>query len=542
MWGWFGIGRTTEPTRHRGRLDWVVALSRGHTAAMVIGGLVMYLAAVSIAHGAPRLGVSLRAPTTAPANRRVALTPRVRLTRGTRVIRFRLSLGDGSTIRGAMPPRTLTHVYRRSGRFVIVFSVRDSRGQNWRTRLVIRILTQSHHSPPQHRHGMTSAPMWVSLPGPVISNNDSVLLIQPEGDVGYVLIGTRTSEDVRIDPRAALPARTALDGPGLLGETGFSETAYVTPPVGGHADGLVAVVLSATTEAIGLQPVVDRDYLIYYDAGDGRLVSAAPITAPSNWPIPIYLPELIGYSEDHLTVYLAGGPMANTEPSGSFLARIAASGGVTASVMASISGILGSTPSDALVDSGSSNCPAVAVFNLLTLQEVSHSPCGWDGVYHTGFFDGTAYTVSGLPAVYSAANGAALTGSGELGPGAYLYSITGPRSSIVVTWHHGFPYSAPAQVLARANWQPVLTVNNTEALTFDVEGVADNDVWVDSGGRQVVINGMTGAELYAGYRVVPLTGGIGWTLVRGPQPVAGRATEYLLRSDGTLLTSLGRAP
>jgi hypothetical protein len=196
-------------------------------------------------------------------------------------------------------------------------------------------------------------------------------------------------------------------------------------------------------------------------------------------------------------------------------------------------------------------CPTVYVVDVATEATVSQTRCLHDidnRDYSNFYFDGSVFAVPNTPTFFLAASGQPLTAAGQLGPDSFDtgtasagFMNPAARSDLTLVQNNGYSY-----FVSTTNWQTVFTA--TPDQVFSAYGIADDDVWVDTShwegvdyvGGRIVIDGHNGHEVAADWNVFPVAGGSGWTLA-STQDVCCES-EYLLRSSGTLLTSLSSVP
>lgn len=411
----------------------------------------------------------------------------------------------------------------------------------------------SHRHPVRRRKRRSRArshlalPAWVTLPGTVQSHSDAALLTAENFDgftAGGFLwaIGTRSGAPVRIDYTQGIPAGTSIEVAGTL----------MTEPVAEHPLGLAVITLLVTFPQNGINPPHTDGYFSVFDAATGaRLVTSDPVSAES---VRGYLLAYLG-GDIRLE---AGGPTIGSDDD---LATVTPAGGVTRTPFPGVEGSPGypgsfvvSEPVAGRVLIGGYNqpmdeCPTIWVLDIATEGVVSQTPCLPDvgEPFEDAYFDGSAIGVPGAAAFLSATGGQ-LTAAGQFGqnpsePEPASFLGPGVRSDLALVQSGGYSY-----FVSTTNWATVFTATPEQA--FMPYGIADDDVWVDTShweaeeyiGGPIVIDGHTGRELASFWKVFPVAGGNGWTLTSENSGDACCASEFLLRSSGTLLASLDSVP
>jgi hypothetical protein len=392
-----------------------------------------------------------------------------------------------------------------------------------------RCVKRRHHQPgPQ-----PASDEWISLPGSVMTYTDDVILTRDsfldsagggENPPVYYLTGTRSGPFISIDGRNGVPSGTDVQGEGQL----------LTPPVPGHPRGLAILVVRVTTPPSGIDPARTQEYFSVFDAASGdHLLTSAPFD-----PNAIeYLP--VAYEGGALRS--AGCGRYSTVDQAGHVSYVPFPGHGTQSGTESCAA---TTPVDGKIliegyDQAPDACPTVYVSDVVTQTTISKSPClrqvsvtsGW-------FFDGSAYGVRDTPVVFSAADGSRLTSDHEFDIDQdQAVFLNGIRSGLTLVYPDSAGYGS-SYFVSSSSWQPVFVATPDQA--FTPYGIADGYAWVDASGGRVVIDARTGSTVAAHWRIYPFAGGAGWTLASESDVCCDR--EYLLRSDGTMLSALDTAP
>ncbi len=400
-----------------------------------------------------------------------------------------------------------------------------------------------HHPPMHRRHRAPSLnPQWITLPGSVVAYNEDAILTEDgyvHGDSGggpiYHLIGTRHGSPITIDDRVGPPKGTLIEGFQTL----------LTPPVAGHPSGLAILLLRVKTPASGINPETGAGYFSVFDAATGtHLLTSAPFSEALLFSMPV------AYVNGDLR--LAGcGNYTTITPAGTvsevpFPAGSPEPGGASCVVSAVVD-------DEILIYSPAESCESVYVSNVVTQAIVSRSPCLRDDDRSTSditpvplpgsgdwFFNGSAYVAPDMPAFSSAATGSPLEPEGEFSLET-SDALGGIRSNVALldSSIQDPRDGAPSYFVSTSSWQPVFTASGAQS--FSAFGIADDDAWVEAAAGRIVIDALTGSTLADSWHVMPEAGGTGWTLA-GESTGACCSSEYLLRSTGTMLASLGTAP
>lgn len=396
-------------------------------------------------------------------------------------------------------------------------------------------------SPPPPPAPQPPAQMWITLPGTVLSYSDVALLTAEDfladTDAGYLwVLGTRSGEPVRIDYTDGVPPGTSIHVAGAL----------LTDPIPGHPLGLAVMTLAVTFPQEGINPPHTVGYFSVFDAASGEHLTTSAPTDPE-----AVSGSLVGYLNGDVRV--AGNDFATIDAAGN-VAHVPFPGQGSSDTATGSFALSPPVAGRVLVggyDQPPGGCPTVYVVDVATEKTLSQTSCLHDiddRSYSNIYFDGSAFAMPNTPAFFLAANGQQLTGAGQLGPDSFTtgtgtaqFLKSGVRSDLTVVQNGGYSY-----FVSTANWGTVFT--STPEQVFTPYGVADDDVWVDTShweaeeyvGGRIVIDAHTGREVAPGWSVFPIAGGAGWTLT-STQDVCCEA-EYLLRSSGTLLTSLSSAP
>ena len=398
------------------------------------------------------------------------------------------------------------------------------------------------HRPKRKRHNTRSSiPRWITLPGSVVAYNEDAILTEDgyvHGDNGggpiYHLVGTRAGLSIAINDAVGLPVGTSAEG--------FQP--FLTQPLPGHPGGLVILPLRVKTPPSGINPETSTGYFSVFDATTGaHLVTSAPFSEAALFNTPV------AYINGDLRLAGCGG-YTTISPAGTVSGVPFPPGSPDTGPSCAASAVV---DNEILVYSPNEGCEAVYVSNVVTQSIVSQSPClpsedrspsDITSVPLPGsgdwFFNGTAYGAQFARGIFSAATGSPLEPEGELALEKFDI-LAGIRSSVVlVDASISDPgVGGPSYFVSTSTWQPVFTA--TSAQRFRAFGLADNDAWVEGAAGRIVINALTGSTVASHWNVLPEAGGAGWTIA-GESTGACCSSEYLLRSKGTMLTSLRTAP
>ncbi len=357
----------------------------------------------------------------------------------------------------------------------------------------------------------------------MLGYNEQVLLTEDtvlQGEFGtippiYHLIGTRSEQSVTINAAEGTPAGTTVSG----------QQALLTAPEAAHPDGLAVFTLRVSTPPSGITPEQSVGYFSVFDAQTGAHVS---LSAPFNveWlqgGLVAYTGGAIRFADCiSFTTITQAGTMTQVPLPGTGGAYIAVPC-VTGHVV----------NNKALIVSSGEACESIYVVDVVTEATLSQSPCiselypklgGW-------MFNGDVYGIPGTPNFFSAATGQPIQGAAKT---EGTNALTGVRSDLVLANSS----NGPSYFLSTSSWQQVFGAPSEDA--FRAYGMADDDVWVEGAAGRVVIDGRTGATLATSWQVAPEAGGTGWTVAYHPDICC--ISEYLLRSNGTMLESNASAP
>jgi hypothetical protein len=385
------------------------------------------------------------------------------------------------------------------------------------------------------------APYWLTLPGTVVAYNEEAILTEDgyvHGDNGggptYHLVGTRTGYPITIDDQTGLPAGTTAEGFEPL----------LTPPIAGHPSGLAILPLRVKTPPIGINPETGAGYFSVFDAATGaHLLTSAAFSEALLFGTPV------AYLNGDLRLAGCGGYVTIT-PAGavSNVAFPPSSSDTGPSCV--VSAVVND---EILVYSPLESCESVYVSNVVTQEIVSRSPCLPADDRTTSdispvplpgsgdwFFNGSAYAAPNAHTFFSAATGSTLEPEDAFSLETSEV-LGGIRSNVaLIDPSIGDPdVGGPSYFVSTSSWQPVFTASSAQR--FRAFGIADDDAWVESAAGRIVISALTGSTLASNWHVMPEAGGAGWTLA-GESTGGCCSSEYLLRSKGTMLASLGTAP
>jgi hypothetical protein len=340
----------------------------------------------------------------------------------------------------------------------------------------------------------------------------------------YYLTGTRAGPFISIDGRAGLPSGTDVQGEGQL----------LTTPAPGHPRGLAILVLRVTTPPSGIDPERTQEYFSVFDGASGdHLLTSAPFDPGAIEYLPV--------AYDGGALRSAGCGRYSSVDEAGHVSYVPFPGHGTQPGTESCAA---TTPVDGKIliagyDQEPDACPTVYVSDVVTQTTISKSPCLRQVDVTTGwFFDGSAYGVRGTPAVFSAADGSQLTSDGEFSIDEHQAVFLGGIRSAVALVYPDSPGYGSSYFIATSSWQPVFVASPDQG--FTPYGIADGYAWVDAAGGRVVIDARTGSTVASDWRIYPFAGGLGWTLASESDVCCD--SEYLLRSDDTMLSALDTAP
>ena len=383
---------------------------------------------------------------------------------------------------------------------------------------------------------------WVTLPGTMVSHTDNALLLSDGASTTqYTLIGATGQWLRTLKPSPALAPAT------IDNNEGYDEGAVLTQAVPQYPDGTTLVSAAATTPANGLTAETDRYYLLQFNNATGNLITKANLGAANldQEPVPVVT------SDNSASV-------VGTTSSSVVMERVSlASGKVEARVTIPNADYNDSYGKYVLLTIEKPVCDLLDVFDATTLSRISTNriciPGGvpadqvFGGVAKGFFLSATQYSgqadqnANSYP--FSVTTGARL---GHALPKAFggLQETVGPRSTIAVAWDSGSDQGMPmadAGFYQETTWSLVYRVHNSQGLSFSCSGIADNDIWVTTTSGNIVVNGLTGAQIESGWKLYPVAGGTGWTVFDGPQS-NGSPQQYLLRSTQPAVNALASAP
>jgi len=498
-------------------------------AALLVAGLGTLLLPIGVANAAKtRIGLSVK--TSKPtAKRATQFKLSQHLPRKVHVVRYRMTFGDKRSKTGRRLPATLRHTYAKRGTYRASLSVRDSRGRTLRVRRTVKVRAAASPAPkpvPQPAPAPI-VPLWTSLTGRVESHSDELLATHVADQVGYDLVATHSASRHFVDTGSDLPGGAAIDRSSE--SRAPREQAVVIPPSPGFALGQLVVVLRATTPADGLQAPRKADYILFFDGATGARLAVSELHVPADW-------NTTGADGVPRPIGFAGGSVVISGRD--HFARADPAGNVTDVVPLRehevLDRVIGGTT--AIVEE-SGDCDVASIYDLATLQRTASTPCGVGSVPGTkSMYTPAAFAEGGVPTVYAVATGAALTAPGQLAGSSSF--MAGPRSDVVAAWDKAGTGSV--YFVSAATWATVLRTDGDGSV--QVYGIADNQVWMTAYGKKIVVDGYTGAVLAEGWRVSPVDGGPGWTVVDGSTTTSGQPDQHLLRSDQPLLASLDSAP
>ncbi len=373
---------------------------------------------------------------------------------------------------------------------------------------------------------VSTKPLWVSLPGTVIAHNEDALLMEdgfvhgPFGGTVFHLIGTRSGDPITINVGTGIPPGDSVEG----------GTGFLTEPGPGHPNGLAILTARVTTPASGLNPATTSEYFSVFDAATGVhvLLSAPFPVGAAEGPAVAYVGGAVRFAGCEYTTVTDSGVVSHVPfPPG---------GSEPGSAACKASAVVNN---EILIYSPEEACESVYVSNVITQATVSRSPCLTSTagrIPGEWFFNGAAYGVPDATTFFSAATGAALEPLSEFPFEAQrTYALGGIRSDVALLYSAA---GGPSYFVSTSTWQPVFTASSEQR--FTPVAIADDDAWVEAAVGHIIIDARTGATVANDWRIVPEAGGPGWTLAVEPQVCC--SSEYLLRSNGTLLASLNEAP
>ena len=335
------------------------------------------------------------------------------------------------------------------------------------------------------------------------------------------IVTTRSGNVSTIDGADGMPSGTHT----LIDES------YLTEPSAGYPLGLVVLVLAVRFPADGINPAYTRGYYSVFDAStEQRLSTSAPFDESQ-----VYNSEFLGF--DNGDIRLAYNDFITVDAAGNITHTPFPGGGSGETATGSF---VESPPVDGriLVEGyadAEGECPTVWAVDVATLQTLSSTGCLHDTNdrnFGDWYFDGSVYGVPAHAAFVSATTGADITTAGELGPDGSGAFTQGVRSDVAL-FQNGKSY-----FVSTSTWNPVFIAGASQG--FTAYGIADDDAWVDAAGGRIVIDAKTGRTLYKGWRVFPVYGGSGWTVASTLDVCC--ETQYLLRSQGTLVAALPTTP